>query len=97
MTPLRALSGRIPRWRRDDEKEAGPEEDEERPSLALHQGVGGENLPAAGRVVDLTEMDSPRPDNGRTAAIAPPNGPIYPREEDEASMGVVAAQRPKVA
>ncbi len=28
---LRALSGRKPQWRRDDEEEASPEEAEERP------------------------------------------------------------------
>ncbi len=36
---------------------------------------------AAGNVA---EIDSPRPDNGRTAPIAPLGGPTYPQQEDGA-------------
>jgi hypothetical protein len=49
---------------------------------------------AAGRVA---EIDSPRPDNGRTAIITPLDGPDYPRGGEVTSMGVVAAQRPEAA
>ncbi len=42
MAGLRAIRRR----RLDDQEEANPEEAEERPSLALHRGVGGEFLPA---------------------------------------------------
>jgi hypothetical protein len=51
----------------------------------------------AGRVSDAAEIDSPAPGNARTAAISPPDGPNYPREEDGTSTGVVAAQRPEAA
>ncbi len=36
----------------------------------------------------VVEFDSPRPDNGRTAAISPPGGPIYPQDGHEACTGV---------
>ena len=49
---------------------------------------------AAGSVA---EIDSPRPDNGRSAAISPSDGRNYPREEDGTSTGVVGAQTPEAA
>ncbi len=45
----------------------------------------------------VAEIDSPRPDNGRTATITPLDSPNYPRRGEAASMGVVAAQRPEAA
>ena len=49
---------------------------------------------AAGSVA---EIDSLRPENGRTAALSPPDCPNYPQEGDGDSTGVVAAQRPEAA
>ena len=49
---------------------------------------------AAGSVV---EIDSSRPDNGRTGATRPLGGPDYPQNEDGASTGVVAARTPEAA
>jgi hypothetical protein len=39
---------------------------------------------AAGRVVDLTETDSARPENVHTAPSCPSDGSDHPREEDGA-------------
>ena len=49
---------------------------------------------AAGSVA---EIDSPRPDNGRTTPISPLDGPMYPQRGKAASTSVVAAQRPEAA
>ncbi len=49
---------------------------------------------AAGRV---TETDSPRPENARTAATHPSDGPEHPQGQDDASAGVVGPQTPVAA
>ena len=49
---------------------------------------------AAGRV---TEIDSPRPENARTAATRPSDGPEHPQGQDDASAGVVGPQTPVAA
>ncbi len=49
---------------------------------------------AAGRV---TETDSPRPENARTAATHPADGPEHPQGQDDASAGVVGSQTPVAA
>ncbi len=43
---------------------------------------------AAGRVIEPAETDSPRPDNARTGATHPPDGPEYPQETDRACTGL---------
>ncbi len=49
---------------------------------------------AAGRV---TETDSPRPENVRTGATHPPDGPEYPQERDRAPIAVVGPQTSEAA
>ena len=49
---------------------------------------------AAGRV---TETDSPRPENARTARSHPSDGPEHPQGQDDASTGVVGPQTPVAA
>ena len=49
---------------------------------------------AAGRV---TETDSPRPENARTARSHPLDGPEHPQGQDDASTGVVGPQTPVAA
>ncbi len=49
---------------------------------------------AAGSVA---EIDSPRPDNGRSAAISPSDGRNYPREGGESSTGGVGARTSEAA
>ena len=49
---------------------------------------------AAGRV---TETDSPRPENARTARSHPSDGPEHPQGQDDASAGVVGPQTPVAA
>ncbi len=39
---------------------------------------------AAGRVSDAAEIDSPRPDNARTARSRPPDGPRRPQRQERA-------------
>ncbi len=48
---------------------------------------------AAGSAAD----DSPQPDNGRTGASRPSDGPTHPREGDESSTGVVGARTSEAA
>ena len=50
---------------------------------------------AAGRVSGAAEIDSPRPDNARTARSHPLDGPRYPRERDRACTGVIGALTPE--
>ncbi len=52
---------------------------------------------AAGRVARGAEIDSPRPDNARTAASRPLDGADCLREEDSAPAGHSTAQRPEAA
>ncbi len=52
---------------------------------------------AAGRVSGAAEIDSPRPDNARTARSHPLDGPMYPRERDRACTGVIGALTPEAA
>ncbi len=52
---------------------------------------------AAGRVVDLTETDSVRPENARTAPSAPSDGPDHIPGPDRASTRVSGARPPEVA
>ena len=49
---------------------------------------------AAGRV---TETDSPRPENARTAATHPADGPEHPQGQDDASAGILGPQTPVAA
>ncbi len=49
---------------------------------------------AAGRV---TETDSSRPENARTAATHPSDGPDHPQEHDRAPVALVAGPRREVA
>ncbi len=49
---------------------------------------------AAGRV---TEIDSPRPENARTAATHPSDGSEYPQERDGACTGLSWPQTPEAA
>ena len=49
---------------------------------------------AAGRV---TETDSPRPENARTAATHPSDGPDHPQERDRACTGLSWPQTPEAA
>ncbi len=44
---------------------------------------------AAGRV---TETDSPRPENARTAATHPSDGPDHPQEREHTSTGLIGAR-----
>ncbi len=39
---------------------------------------------AAGRVSDAAQIDSPRPDNARTATTRPSDGPRHPQRQDHA-------------
>lgn len=52
---------------------------------------------AAGQVIGPAEMDSPRPDNGRTARSCPPGGPAYQPEPERPSTAVTGAQAPEAA
>jgi hypothetical protein len=52
---------------------------------------------AAGRVFGAAEIDSPRPENARTAATHPSDDPDHPQERDRVSTGLVAAPRPEAA
>ncbi len=52
---------------------------------------------AAGRVVDLAEMDSPRPENARTDATRPSDGPEYPQQQDRTSTRLIGARPPEAA
>ncbi len=88
-----AMTGRVRNWARlvngkpTFGKDAPPEVDfapHERDLIAR----------AAGNVA---EIDSPRPDNGRTGATRPLGGPDYPQNEDGASTGVVATRTPEAA
>ena len=46
---------------------------------------------------NAAEIDSPRPGNSPTAAISPPDGPSYPREQHESSAGLVGTRTPEAA
>ena len=75
-----------------------PAFDKDAPSEAdFSSGERDMSARAAGRVADLAETDSPRPDNGRTAAISPLDRPNYPQERDRACTGVIGALTPEVA
>ncbi len=50
---------------------------------------------AAGRVADLTETDSARPENAHTAPSRPSDGPEHPWNGDGASTRVVTAHTPE--
>ena len=52
---------------------------------------------ASGRVAELTETDSARPENGRTALSRPSDGPDHPRGQDGASTRLVGAHTPEAA
>ena len=52
---------------------------------------------AAGRVVDLIETDSVRPENARTAPSAPSDGLDHPSGPDRASARVSTARTPEAA
>ncbi len=52
---------------------------------------------AAGRVVDLTETESARPENARTAPSRPSGGLDHPRGPDGASTCGVGARTPNAA
>ncbi len=85
-----AMTGRVRNWARL--VNGKPVFDKDAPSetdFSLHE----RDLiaQAAGRVVDLTETDSPRPENARTGATRPSDGPEYPQERDRAPAAVVGA------
>ncbi len=52
---------------------------------------------AAGRVVDLTEIDSPRPENAHTGASCPSGGPEHPQEQDGPPTALAGARIPEAA
>ncbi len=52
---------------------------------------------AAGRVVELSETDSARPENGRTALSRTSDGPNHPRGQDGASTRVSTARNSEAA
>ena len=52
---------------------------------------------AAGTVTDLGQMDSPRPDNARTARSHPADGPEHPPELESPSIGVCTTQTSEAA
>ncbi len=45
----------------------------------------------------LAAIDSPRPDNARSCATRPSDGPEHPQERDEPSAGVINPQTPEAA
>ncbi len=52
---------------------------------------------AAGRVLDATEIDSPRPDNARTAASRPLDGPDYLQDGNAPPAAKSGARQPEAA
>ena len=52
---------------------------------------------AAGRVLDATEIDSPRPDNARTGVSRPSDGSDCLQEQDGAPAELFTAQRTEAA
>ena len=52
---------------------------------------------AAGRVLEAAGTDSPRPDNARTGASRPSEGPDHPQELDGAPAALSTAQRTEAA
>ncbi len=52
---------------------------------------------AAGRVLDATEIDSPRPDNARTGVSRPSDGSDCLQEQDGAPAELSTAQRTEAA
>ncbi len=91
-----AMTGRVRNWARLVKggpmfnKDAPPETDfspHERDLIAR----------AAGRISDAAEIDSPRPENGRTARSHPSDSPDYPQERDGPSARVIGPQAPEAA
>ncbi len=52
---------------------------------------------AAGRVSDTAEIDSPRPDNARTARSHLSDGPEHPQGQNRAPAAFATAPRPEAA
>ncbi len=91
-----AMTGRVRNWARlingkpKFNKDALPETDfspQERDLIAR----------AAGRVLDATEIDSPRPDNARTGVSRPSDGSDCLQEQDGAPAELFTAQRTEAA
>ncbi len=88
-----AMRGKVRNWARlvkgkpKFDKHAPPETDFSPHERALIARAAG----------SVAEIDSPRPDNDRTAAIPPPNGRNYARGDGESSAGVVGARTPEAA
>ncbi len=91
-----AMRGKVRNWARlvngkpRFDKDAPPETDfspHERDLIAR----------AAGRISDAAEIDSPRPENGRTARSHPSDSPDYPQERDGPSARVIGPQAPEAA
>ncbi len=88
-----AMTGRVRNWARL--VKGTPRFDKDAPSEADFSPHERDLIArAAGSVA---EIDSPRPDNGHTAAISPLLGPDYPQERDRAPTAIVGTHTSEVA
>ncbi len=69
------------------DKDAPPETDSSPHELDLIARAAG----------SVAEIDSPRPDNGRTATITPLDSPIYAQDGDRTNTGLSWPQTPEAA
>ncbi len=91
-----AMRGRVRNWARLVKGE--PKFNKDAPADADFSPQDRELIArAAGRVIEPAETDSPQPDNARTGATHPLDGPRYPRERDRACTGVIGALTPEAA
>ncbi len=91
-----AMSGRVRNWARL--VNGKPVFDKDAPSETNFSPQERDLIArAAGRVSGPAEIDSPRPDNARTGASRPLDGPEYPQERDRAPAAVPGAHTSEAA
>ncbi len=88
-----AMTGRVRNWARL--VNGKPSFDKDAPSdVDFSPHERGLIARAAG---SAAEIDSPRPDNGRTATITPLDSPIYAQDGDRTNTGLSRPQTPEAA
>ncbi len=91
-----AMTGRVRNWARLVKGKASFGR-QAKPAVEFAPGEVDLIARAAGRVSDAAKIGSARPENARTAATRPSDGPDHPQERDGASAGNVGAHTSEAA